>query len=75
VEVKPQSFEISGYSLQSLSYTGNDSILWEYIFNGIDMFLERIVNNNINKIKNSKEKNVLYINCLGKFMSTYNKLK
>jgi hypothetical protein len=70
IEVKFQYIEITGYSLGSLCSLDNDCILWIYLFNTIDTFLQKVFNNYINQVK-SKSQNILYINCFGRFMSTY----
>jgi hypothetical protein len=72
MEIKPNFIYITGYSLVSLSNIDDDDcLLWRYIYNSIDIFIEIALNYVINEIENDS-KNIIYINCFGKFMSTYN---
>jgi hypothetical protein len=66
LEIKYDHIYITGYSLQSLSDIDDDRI-WVYLYNGINVFILRF--EALNDINESK--NTLYINCFGRFMSTY----
>jgi len=68
VEIKPGYIKITGYSLSSLFDTSNSN-LWLYLNNGINTFIDDIYTNYLNEVENYKD--VLYISCFGKIMSTY----
>lgn len=70
MEIKSNYINIIGYSIQSSSNMDDDCLLWSYIYNSIDIFIEIALNYVINEIENDSN-NIFFINCFGKFMSTY----
>ena len=67
LEIKYDHIYITGYSVQSLSNIDVDRILWVYLYNSINVFIQ--IFEAINEI--NEPKNTLYINCFGRFMFTY----
>jgi hypothetical protein len=70
VEINGDYLEITGYSLQALSNKDNDSLLYLYIYNSIDVFINIVFNNYADEIDNYS-KVVCYINCFERFLFTY----
>ena len=68
-EIKSDYVKITGYFLHLLSDNDDNCVLWLYLYNNIDVFLQTIFNDKINEIENFS--NVFYINCFGRFMSSY----
>lgn len=73
VEIKSGYIKITGYSLSSLWDTDSNGNLWLYILDSINTFIFKVYIDTKYEVGNVKNKNVLYINCFGKVMSTFHK--